>query len=137
MPLVRPARHPAAGPDMTSRSARPEPKRKWFQLALRHLRMAQRLLDSGFPDGAAFRDASGKSGRQNRIMPYVPIFRSTPARMTEPAVGASTCASGSHVCNGNSGTLIAKATKKARNNSISVCGIRTRLPACSTRWRSF
>ena len=39
---------------MTSRSGRSEPKRKWFQLALRHLRMAQHLLDSGFPDGAAF-----------------------------------------------------------------------------------
>ena len=94
------------------------------------------MIASAATYGAAFRDASGKSGRQNRIMPYVPIFRSTPARMTEPAVGASTCASGSHVCNGNSGTLIAKATKKARNNSISVCGIRTRLPACSTRWIS-
>ncbi len=35
--------------------------------------------------------------------------------MTEPAVGASTCASGSHVCTGNIGTLMAKATKKARN----------------------
>ena len=35
--------------------------------------------------------------------------------MTEPAVGASTCASGSQVCTGNIGTLMANATKKARN----------------------
>ena len=64
--------------------------------------------------------ASGKSGRQNRIIPYVPIFSKTPARITLPAVGASTCASGSHVWNGKSGTLIANAMKKARNN-ISEC----------------
>src|SRR5438094_7474440 len=37
-----------------------------------------------------------------------------PARMTEPAVGASTCASGNQVWNGNIGTLMAKARKKAR-----------------------
>ena len=37
---------------------------------------------------------------------------STPARITEPAVGASVCASGSHVWNGNAGSLTAKAAKK-------------------------
>ncbi len=58
--------------------------------------------------------ASGKNGRQKRRMPYPPIFSSTPARITEPAVGASTWASGSQVCTGNIGTLMAKATKKAR-----------------------
>ena len=41
--------------------------------------------------------------------------------MTEPAVGASTCASGSQVWNGHIGTLMAKARKKARKaNSWSV-----------------
>ena len=45
----------------------------------------------------------------------MPIFSSTPARMTEPAVGASTWASGSQVWNGKSGTLIANASAKARN----------------------
>ena len=39
----------------------------------------------------------------------------TPARITEPAVGASVCASGSHVWNGNIGTLIANARKNAMN----------------------
>src|SRR6267143_389480 len=67
---------------------------------------------------AARCEAPGKSGRQKRIMPYVPIFSMTEASITEPAVGASTCASGSHVCNGNSGTLMAKATKNARNSSV-------------------
>ena len=46
----------------------------------------------------------------------MPIFSSTPARITEPAVGASTWASGSQVWNGNIGTLIAKASAKARNS---------------------
>ena len=50
----------------------------------------------------------------------MPIFSSTPARMTEPAVGASTCASGSQVWNGNSGTLMAKASAKARKNQSCV-----------------
>ena len=39
----------------------------------------------------------------------------TPARITDPAVGASVCASGSHVWNGNIGTLIANARKNAMN----------------------
>ena len=37
------------------------------------------------------------------------------ARITEPAVGASVWASGSHVWNGNIGTLIANARENARN----------------------
>ena len=66
--------------------------------------------------------AVGNSGKANRTRPYVPIFRSTPARMTEPAVGASTCASGSQVWNGKSGTLIANASVNARKNQNSRCG---------------
>src|SRR5580765_486653 len=58
--------------------------------------------------------ASGRIGRLKRMKPYVPIFRSTAARITEPAVGASVCASGSQVWNGNIGTLIAKPRKNAR-----------------------
>ena len=38
----------------TIATALPTPKRKWYGLALRHLRMASRLLDSGFADGAIF-----------------------------------------------------------------------------------
>src|SRR5881409_3235196 len=73
------------------------------------------ITASAYTQGPKSTLASGKSGRQKRRKPYVPIFSSTPARVTEPAVGASTCASGSHVWNGNMGTLIANPTKNARN----------------------
>ena len=42
------------------------------------------------------------------MKPYVPIFSMTPASSTEPIVGASVCASGSHVWNGHIGTFTAK-----------------------------
>src|ERR1022692_1834137 len=58
----------------------------------------------------------GKNGSEKRTKPYVPIFSRTPARITEPAVGASTCASGSQVWNGNIGTLMAKPRKNAKNS---------------------
>src|SRR5882757_7071992 len=61
---------------------------------------------------------AGKKGSEKRTNPYVPIFSRTPARMTEPAVGASTCASGSHVWNGNIGTLMANPRKNARNKRM-------------------
>src|SRR6476646_2027175 len=64
---------------------------------------------------AGFFDVSGSSGSEKRRKPYVPIFRRTLARITEPAVGASVCASGSQVWNGNMGTFTAKPTKKAQN----------------------
>src|SRR5215470_18011820 len=54
------------------------------------------------------------SGRENRRKPYVPIFRTTLASTTEPAVGSSVCASGSQVWNGNIGTFTAKPTKNAQ-----------------------
>src|SRR5271157_6569142 len=59
---------------------------------------------------------SGASGSEKRRKPYVPIFSRTLARITEPAVGASTCASGSQVWNGNIGTLMAKPRKNAKNS---------------------
>src|SRR5713226_3726258 len=59
---------------------------------------------------------SGKNGIEKRIKPYVPIFSRTPARITEPAVGASTWASGSQVWKGNIGTLMAKAKKKEKKS---------------------
>src|SRR5215472_14455865 len=57
---------------------------------------------------------SGSSGSEKRRNPYVPIFNRTLARITDPAVGASVCASGSQVWNGNIGTFTAKPTKKAQ-----------------------
>ena len=59
------------------------------------------------------KSAPGKNGSAKRRKPYVPILSMIPARITEPAVGASTCASGSHVWKGNIGTFTAKARKKA------------------------
>ena len=38
--------------------------------------------------------------------------------MTEPAVGASTCASGSQVCTGHIGTFTAKDAKKASHSQF-------------------
>src|SRR5271169_3812086 len=62
----------------------------------------------------------GKNGSEKRTKPYVPIFSNTPARMTDPAVGASTCASGSQVWNGNIGTLIANPMKNATNSQMAM-----------------
>ena len=52
-------------------------------------------------------------GSEKRMKPYPPIFSRMPARMTEPAVGASTCASGSQVWTGHIGIFTAKEAKKA------------------------
>ncbi len=58
--------------------------------------------------GAYFFAPSGRIGNAMRMNPYVPIFSMTPASSTEPIVGASVWASGSHVWNGHIGTLTAK-----------------------------
>src|SRR6202167_2316942 len=63
----------------------------------------------------------GKNGSEKRMNPYAPIFSSTPARITEPAVGASTCASGSQVCTGHIGTLTANDARKAKNSQVCAC----------------
>jgi hypothetical protein len=40
--------------------------------------------------------------------------------MTEPAVGASTCASGSQVCTGHIGIFTAKEAKKASHSQVCI-----------------
>ena len=50
----------------------------------------------------------------------MPSFSITPARITEPAVGAWVWASGSHVCSGKIGTFTANATAKAKNSQRAV-----------------
>ena len=45
----------------------------------------------------------------------MPIFSSTPASVTEPTVGDSVCASGSHVCSGQSGLFTANASPSSTN----------------------
>src|SRR5580765_4430477 len=67
-----------------------------------------------------FTDAFGTRGSEKRMNPYVPIFNSTLARITDPAVGASTCASGSQVWNGNIGTLMANPMKNAQNTHFDI-----------------
>src|SRR5438034_5357884 len=62
--------------------------------------------------------ASGNNGKPSFKNPYVPILSRTPAKITEPAVGASTCASGSHVCSGTIGTLMANDNAKAASKSV-------------------
>ena len=76
--------------------------------------------------------ASGKSGIAYRKNPKVPIFRRTPARITDPAVGASVCASGSQVWSGNIGTFTAKASAKARKSQRAASGVTWRARRAST-----
>jgi len=47
--------------------------------------------------GVKYNIAYGNIGIKNLITPYVPNFSKTPAKITEPAVGASTCASGNQI----------------------------------------
>ena len=64
-------------------------------------------------------------GRLKRRNPYPPIFSVIAARITEPPVGASTCASGSHVCTGHIGTFTANdmnIARKMRTCAVSVSG---------------
>src|SRR5581483_10978944 len=75
----------------------------------------------------------GKNGSENRMNPYVPIFSRTPASNTEPAVGASTWASGSQVWNGNNGTFTANATKNPKKSQRAAPG---RLGSCPC-WIAF
>src|SRR5208282_2401718 len=71
---------------------------------------------------AGLESTCGKKGSEKRTNPYVPIFSRTAARMTEPAVGASTCASGSQVWNGHIGTFTANEAKNARNSQVCIPG---------------
>ena len=65
------------------------------------------------------------------MKPKVPIFSITPARMIEPAAGASVCASGSQVWSGQIGTLMAKASAKARKSHFCTSSASTGICACS------
>lgn len=56
----------------------------------------------------------GAIGSTIRTNPYVPIFSSTPARRTEPTVGAAVWASGSQLCSGHIGVFTARPIPIAR-----------------------
>src|SRR3982750_1895841 len=68
--------------------------------------------------GANISGADGNIGREKRRKSQPPILSRMPARMTEPAVGASTCASGSQVWTGHIGILTAKLAKKASHSQV-------------------
>src|SRR3954452_1945296 len=80
------------------------------------------MVESVKISGAKSCDATGKHGSEKRRKPYPPIFRRMAARITDPAVGASTCASGSQVCTGHIGIFTAKEAKNASH--AQVCKLR-------------
>src|ERR1700733_15282744 len=74
-------------------------------------------------NGAKPTHASGSIGTEKRRNPYAPIFSRTPARVTDPAVGASTCASGNQLCIGHIGTLTANEAKNAGHSQVCAGGL--------------
>ena len=77
--------------------------------------------------GVAHCDASGNSCRQNRIIPKVPILSRMLTSSTDVPGLPCSAASGSQVCTGTIGALIANATKNPTNShravfwSIGIC----------------
>src|SRR5689334_23958718 len=78
------------------------------------------MTESAKISGANSAEASGNIGIEKRRKQYPPIFRRMPARITEPAVGASTWASGSQVCTGHIGSFTAKEAKNANHNQLCI-----------------
>src|SRR6478752_458252 len=74
--------------------------------------------DSVNTSGANISDANGNIGSEKRRKPYPPIFSRIAARITEPAVGASTWASGSQVCTGHIGIFTANEAKNASHAQV-------------------
>src|ERR1700720_4746492 len=74
--------------------------------------------ESANTSGAKSCEAAGNIGSEKRRKPEPPIFRRIAARITEPAVGASTWASGSHVCTGHIGIFTAKEAKNASHAQV-------------------
>src|SRR6476659_11394049 len=73
--------------------------------------------------GAKCSEANGNIGSEKRRKPYPPIFNRIAARITEPAVGASTWASGSQVWTGHIGNFTANEAKKASQSQVCMpCG---------------
>ena len=68
--------------------------------------------------GAAQRDAFGNSGRHSVSIPNVPTLSSTPTSSVEVPAGACCAASGSQVCTGNIGALMANARKNAQEHEL-------------------
>lgn len=60
-----------------------------------------------------------KKGINILIKPYAPIFSKIAAKITEPSVGDSTCASGNHKCKGSIGIFTLNAIKKDSHSKYS------------------
>ena len=69
-------------------------------------------------NGVKNKVASGNIGKEKRKKPYPPNFNKIPANTTEPAVGASTCASGNQIWTGTIGIFDAKEAKKVNHKII-------------------
>src|ERR1700676_3412365 len=76
------------------------------------------MTESEKISGAKSCEAIGNIGSEKRRKPYPPIFRRLAARITEPAVGASTCASGSQVWTGHIGIFTANEAKNASHAQV-------------------
>ena len=90
--------------------------------------------------GLAQSDAPGKMPRHQRNMPNAPILSTTLTINTEVPGVEEAAASGSQVCSGHSGALIAKAAMNPRNSNRSVvvlmgmfCRSLSRNDACPAR----
>src|SRR3954464_13689853 len=74
--------------------------------------------DSVKMNGAKSSEATGNISKEKRRKPYPPIFRRIAARITEPAGGAATWASGSQVWTGHIGIFTANDAKKATHSQV-------------------
>jgi hypothetical protein len=50
-----------------------------------------------YTNGEKYTHSLKKHGNKNRTIPNRPIFKSNPAKITDPSVEASTCASGNQI----------------------------------------
>ena len=91
-------------------------------LSVTHVLYIMLIMENVYSHGVKKFVAYGNSNKSRRIKPYPPSFSSIPASKTDPATGASTCASGNQICIGIIGIFMANPRKKANHNQIcSVC----------------
>ena len=76
------------------------------------------------PASSAASGWAGKRPMLNRRYPYAPSLSVMAASITEAPVGAWACAVGSHVCSGNMGVLMKKASVNAAKQRAGVQGPR-------------
>ena len=83
------------------------------------------MMLNKYTNGVKNSDAIGNIGIENLKKPYPAIFNKIAANITDPAVGASTWASGNQVWTGHIGVFTANELKKASHNkfwySLGIC----------------